>query len=187
VSVSYFYAYFAILPEAAVTEVVRATDGVMFFSLDPEGWLDDLHARLSGAQFVTPDLMSKVVAYTCARIAMPNGSARLGQINRLIEAQAWTDAALALLALALPHWKPRRLVYEDGAWLCSLSKQWNLPDWLGDCAEARHESLPLAVLNAMMEADRCDTPPARRVAGSVPQCRAEAGPPVEIMCCDNFA
>jgi hypothetical protein len=86
----------------------------------------------------------------------------------------------------LPQWKLRRLVYEDGAWLCSLSQQWNLPDWLSDSAQARHESLPLAVLNAMLEADQCDALPPRP-AISVPQCRPESVVPAEITCCDNFA
>jgi hypothetical protein len=159
----------------------------MFSRLEPESRFGDLHEQIRRAQAVTPDLMSKLVACTYARMAMPNRAARLERINRLIEAEAWTEAALALVELGLPQWKLRRLVYEDGAWLCSLSKQWNLPDWLSDCAEARHESLPLAVLNAMMEADQCDAPPAPRPAISVPQCRPESVVAAEIMCCDNFA
>jgi hypothetical protein len=158
----------------------------MFSRLEPETGLGDLHDQLRRAQVVTPDLVSKLAAYAYARTAMPNRAAKIGRINRLIEAQAWIEAALALIELGLPQWKLRRLVYDDGVWLCSLSKQWNLPDWLGESAEARHESLPLAVLNAMMEADRYDAPPAR-AASSVPQCRAETGLPAEIMCCDNFA
>jgi hypothetical protein len=159
----------------------------MFFSTEPESGLGDLHEQLRCARVVTPDLISKLVACTPAHIAMPNRADRLARITRLIEAEAWTEAALALVELGLPHWKLRRLVYEDGAWLCSLSKQWNLPDWLSDSAEARHESLPLAVLNAMMEADSYDAPPAGRAASSVPQCRPEPGLRAEIMCCDNFA
>ena len=158
----------------------------MFSRPEPEDRLGDLHDQLRRAQVVTPDLLSKLAADANARTATPNRAARFAQINRLIAAEAWTEAALALVELGLPQWRLRRLVYEDGAWLCSLSKHWNLPDWLGDSAEARHESLPLAVLNAMVEAHQYDAP-APRAAGSVPQCRAESAVPLEIMCCDNFA
>jgi hypothetical protein len=154
--------------------------------LNPESRCN-LHEQIQRAHVVTADLMSQAVAHTHARISMPNRAGRLGQINRLVEAQAWTEAALALVELGLPQWRLRRLVYDDGAWLCSLSRQWNLPDWLSDSAEARHESLPLAILNAMMEAHQYDAPPARPAASSVPQCRPESGFPAEIMCCDNFA
>jgi len=37
----------------------------------------------------------------------------------LIESEAWTEAALALVELELPLWKLRRLVHEEGIWLCS--------------------------------------------------------------------
>ena len=55
------------------------------------------------------------------------------RIDQLIEARAWNDAALALVELELPAWKLRRLVYEDGEWHCSLSRQPNLPVALEDC------------------------------------------------------
>jgi hypothetical protein len=157
----------------------------MFSKPGPEVRLDDLQYQLRRAQVVTRDLMSSIVA--CRRITMPIAAAKAARIDRLIESEAWTEVALALVELELPQWKVRRLVYEEGAWLCSLSKQWNLPAWLGDSAEARHESLPLAILSALIEARRCGEPPPARVATSVPQCRVESGSAAEIMCCDNFA
>ena len=75
-------------------------------------------------------------------------------VDRLIGSQAWTEAALALVEHELPLWKLRRLVFEEGVWLCTLSKQRNLPIWLSDDAEASHESLPLAILAAFIEARR---------------------------------
>jgi len=78
-------------------------------------------------------------------------------------------------------------VYEDDIWLCSLNKQWNLPGWLSDCAEIRHQSLPLAILTALIEARQCSEPEPVLAASSVPQCGAKSGVPVETMCCDNFA
>ena len=76
------------------------------------------------------------------------------RIDQLIEAGAWGEAALALIELELPAWKLRRLVYEDGQWLCSLSRQPNLPVALDDTADASHEVLPLAILRAFVEARR---------------------------------
>jgi hypothetical protein len=96
-----------------------------------------------------------------------------------------------LVELEMPQWKLHRLVYEQDAWLCSLNKQWNLRVWLCDCAEARHQSLPLAILSAWIDARQCSEPPSeplsRRSASSVPQCGGEAAFSVETMCCDNFA
>ena len=54
----------------------------------------------------------------------------------------------------MPGWKLRRLVYEDGEWICSLSRNRQLPDWLDDAADARHETLALAILAAIVEAQR---------------------------------
>jgi hypothetical protein len=109
------------------------------------------------------------------------------RMRRLIEAQAWTDAALALVASELPRWKVRRLVYEDSVWLCSLTRHWTMPDWLGDYADARHESLPLAILAALSEAQRQDTPDAARASASVPRCPQSDPAAATPMCCDNFA
>jgi hypothetical protein len=159
----------------------------MFPNSDPANGLDELQDLLRRAQAVTPRLISMVVADACTRIVMPSCATQAARINRLIESEAWTDAALGLVELELPQWRLRRLVYEDGAWLCSLSKQWNLPDWLADSVEAQHPSLPLAILCALIEARQCGEPKSRWAAGSVPRCRMEASSPVEIVCCDNFA
>jgi hypothetical protein len=159
----------------------------MFSRLDLESRLHDLQEQLRRAQVVTPDLTSKVVAAACTRITMPSCAAKAAKIDRLIESEAWTDAALALVELELPQWQVRRLVYEEGTWLCSLSKQCSPRVWLIDCAEARHESLPLAILNALIEARQCGEPTLGQGASSVPRCPLESSSPAEIMCCDNFA
>jgi hypothetical protein len=153
---------------------------------DSEGCLNEMRDQLRGAHVVSHDLMAMVVA-SCTRINMPSGAAKAARIGRLVELQAWTEAALALVELELPQWKVRRLICEEGAWLCSLSKQWNLPDWLADSVETCHESLPLAILIAVIEAHRCVEQSPSRVASSVPRCGGEAGSPGEFMCCDNFA
>ena len=81
-------------------------------------------------------------------------SATKVKVKWLIEAGAWTDATIALLGLELPQWKLRRLVNEDGKWLCSLSKQPWIPLEYDAVAEASHESLPLAILIALLQAQR---------------------------------
>jgi hypothetical protein len=151
---------------------------------EPRSRLLELQDELGRAQVVTPDLMSKVVAVACSRITMP---AKAAKIDRLIASEAWTEAALLLLELELPHWRLRRLAFEDGAWLCSLSEQCSPRVWLMDCAEGRHESLPLSILSALIDAQQCGEPPSMRAASSVPQCGVRSSSPFGTMCCDNFA
>jgi len=106
------------------------------------------------------------------------------RIDQLIEAGAWSDAALALIELELPGWKLRRLVYEDGEWFCSLSKQPNLPVGFDDTADARHEVLPLAILSAFLEARRTTSAVRQTSSPTVPQVQPTSG---IVICCDNFA
>jgi len=90
----------------------------------------------------------------------------------LIEVGAWSDAALALIELELPAWKVRRLVYEDGAWLCSLSRQPNLPMALDDTADATHEVFRRT--SAMRETSLQTVPRVQWTSGYA-------------ICCDNFS
>ena len=149
-----------------------------------EGRLDRLAEQLRLAPALTPDLISNVVADACTRLPVLNRAGTAARLDQLIEAGAWSDAALALIELELPAWKLRRLVYEDGEWFCSLSKQPNLPVALDDTADARHEVLPLAILSAFVEARRT-TSAAREISSpTVPQVGPTSG---YAVCCDNFA
>ena len=154
----------------------------MLFDPKHEQYLGRLEAELRRARALTPELMSDVAAEACVRFASHGGHAKL-KIERLIGAGAWTDAALALIAFELPQWKLRRILYEDGEWHCSLSKQPQLPMGLDEIAEGSHESLPLAILIALLQALR---DPAGRECGvtGVLQVNPLAG---HAMCCDNFA
>jgi hypothetical protein len=78
----------------------------------------------------------------------------------------------------------RRLIYEDGEWHCSLSKQRALPAGLDETAEAGHEILPLAILIAFIEALRQSLASIEPRSRTVPPVRPAQGYPV---CCDNFA
>jgi hypothetical protein len=109
---------------------------------------------------------------------------KTARIDQLIKAGAWSDAALALIELELPAWKLRRLIYEDGEWFCSLSKQPNLPVALDDTADARHEVFPLAILSAFVEARRTNSAAREPSSPTVPQVQPTSG---IVICCDNFA
>ena len=105
------------------------------------------------------------------------------RMERLIESGAWTDAAIALVESEMPGWKLRRLVYENGEWFCSLSRQPNMPANLDDSADATHQILPLAILRAFVEARR-RSKIATDAASGIPQLEPAAG---GLVCCDNFA
>ena len=149
-----------------------------------EDRLDRLTEQLRLAPTLTADLVSDVVADACTRILVLNRAGKAVWIDRLIEAGAWSDVALALIEFELPTWKLRHLIYEDGEWFCSLSKQPNLPVALDDTADARHEVLPLAILSAFVEARRKTSAVREPNLPAVPQVRPTSG---NTICCDNFA
>lgn len=148
----------------------------------------DRHSLLAdeirSAQAVTPDLVSRVIDGVCVRLPALDRTQKAARLNQLIEAGAWTEVALALIELELPQWQLRRLIHDDGAWLCSLSKQPNLPAEFDDTADAKHENLSLALLSAFLKARHraADEREARSLM--VPQ----IGPATShAICCDNFA
>jgi hypothetical protein len=150
--------------------------------LDPkhEDRLDRLTDQLRLAPAPACDLILDVVTGVYP-VLKRTGKAAF--IDQLIEAGAWTDLALALIELALPAWKLRRLVYEDGEWLCTLSRHPNLPAGLDDTTDASHEVLPLAILNALVEARR--KAGAARITGA-PTVQHMWPPSGRALCCDNF-
>ena len=152
----------------------------MLFDPKQEDRFDRLIDQLRLAPALTPDLISHVIVDACTRLP----AVKTTRIDQLIEAGAWTDATIALIELELPAWKLRRLVYEDGAWLCSLSKQPNLPVALDDTADASHEVLPLAILSAFVEARRRANAMRETSLRIVPQVRRISG---YAICCDNFS
>ena len=90
---------------------------------------------------------------------------------------------MAVIELEMPGWKLRRLVYENGEWFCSLTRQPNMPANLDDSADAAHELLSLAILRAFVEARRRSKVTTDSASG-VPQFQPAAG---DVVCCDNFA
>jgi hypothetical protein len=136
------------------------------------------------SQFAKPGHISDPIAAECARLTRLGLAENTGSIERLVKAGAWTDAALSLIELQLPHWTLRRLILEDGEWLCSLSRQPNLPLEFDEVVEARNEVLALALLSAFAEAKRLGTSVSEVRSPSAPQARAATG---HAICCDNFA
>lgn len=156
----------------------------MSFHTKDEDRLDRLTEQLRLAPALTRDLISTVMAEACMRLPVLRSAGKAARIDRLIETGAWNDAALTLIELELPAWKFRRLIREDGQWFCSLSKQPNLPVDLDETADASHETMPLAILGAFVEA--------RRMASAVHEIRPRTAPQIRpksghAVCCDNFA
>ncbi len=157
----------------------------MPFAADQIVLLDRLDDALHGAAKPTVALFARIIA-GCNRIPVLGGADHADRIIRLAEDGAWIDAALTLIALELPAWRVRRLVYENGEWLCSLSLQPNLPAALDDSVDVVHEALPLAVLRGLVEARRrCAA--AEPTAPAVAQSRLAPPHTATIVCCDNFA
>jgi hypothetical protein len=144
----------------------------------------DFGDRHRNAGYVTAEFLSDIVHATCRRLPSTNQNAKAARVERLIQAQAWTDAALALIDLELPQWQVRRLVYDEGEWHCALSRQRELPDWLDQSIETRHGDLALAILTAFVEAQRVSAPPSRTSVPAVPR---HANSLYEPVCSDNFA
>ncbi|MCK1720859.1 hypothetical protein [Bradyrhizobium sp. 141] len=147
--------------------------------LDPPS----LSQQLRAAPAMTRPLMSDIIDKTCRRLRSLGQSDRTARAICLIDAEAWTDAALALMALELPMWQVRRIAYDDGEWHCALSRERELPDWLDAAVEARHADLALALLSAFVEVRTLTAETSRP---SVPSVR----PALDLLCepvaCDNF-
>ena len=146
--------------------------------------LDLLVDELRPTAALTPDLISTVIAKACTRMS---NMARCGWIARhvaLMRAEAWTDAALFLIELELPMWRPRRLIYDDGEWVCSLSRYPEIPLEFDETAEARHELQAVAILLSLVEAKRLLITTEQASASSVRP--GALAPAAYTFSCDNF-
>ena len=85
----------------------------------------------------------------------PIGSVpRHARLARATKAGAWTDAALALVELELPRWHVRRLEQDGDGWYCTLSRYPRTPREFDDAIDGQGASLPLAILDALLEGRR---------------------------------
>jgi hypothetical protein len=142
-----------------------------------------LRDRLRSADAVTRPLMLAVIDKACRRFPSLGQSERTMRLTRLIDAEAWADAALALLELELPLWQVRRIAYDDGEWYCALSRERELPDWLDQSIEAQHADLALALLSAFVDAQIQNAEAARP---SVPSVEPAPDSLYEPMLADSF-
>jgi hypothetical protein len=131
----------------------------------------------------TTGLFNDLLATACQAGDPMRQAVPLACLKRLIAARAWNDAALALLALQLPDWQLRRLVFDDGEWHCALSRARAMPEWLDSTTEAHHPNMALAILGALVAA-AAESAPSRLTA--VPASNPGDGA-FEPMLCDNFA
>jgi len=133
---------------------------------------------------LTSHLIFSVVADACTRASSLAGTRRASRFDRLVQAEAWIEAVLSLLQLELPAWRPCRLLYDGGEWVCSLSRHPEIPFAFDDTVDGRHEALAVAILLSLVEAKRHLTTIRRFSATSVPQ--VAPAPAAHIFCCDNF-
>src|SRR6185437_7954391 len=134
---------------------------------------DELDAVLQSASALSTSLFRKVLE-GCIRFESLRQAGKARLLDELAEAGAWTDATFRLLDLELPNWSIRRLVREGDDWLCTLSRQPNLPIALDDPVEAVHAVLPLAILRALIDVRRRLSMQVR-IASPVPRIRPAPG------------
>jgi hypothetical protein len=145
--------------------------------------LSRLADRLRDADSVTPELFSEVVRDACWRLPSVRRTRDFEQFQQFVQSGAWTDATLALLALETPQWHLRQIIHDAGEWHCTLSRRRQLPDWLDQPAEARHDDFCLAILSAIVDVKRDGAP---EVEGNMPHpSRMDEALDVPL-CGDNF-
>ena len=149
---------------------------------DTERDFERLDEALRQVPALSVDLFRDLTKH-CTRLSSLRQSGKAIALDRMIEAGAWTDAAVTLIALELPNWNVRRLICEDGEWFCSLSRYPCLPFFLDESIERSHPVLALAILRAFIAA-RSSGPVVQQPTASVPQVRAA---PAFVFCCDNLA
>ncbi|MGY0572087.1 hypothetical protein ACTGJ9_014340 [Bradyrhizobium sp. RDM12] len=146
--------------------------------------LPSLGDRLRNAQGLTRPLMLEIIDRSCRRFPSLGQTERTARLMRLIDAEAWADAALALMELELPLWHVRRIAYDEGEWHCALSRERELPDWLDAAVEGCHGDLALALLSALVEVQALAVEISRP---SVPNVRPAPDPLYEPAACENFS
>jgi hypothetical protein len=144
----------------------------------------EISARLRDVPEATTTIFREIMEATCRRFPSLGQSAKTARIERLLAADALTEAALALIDLELPQWQVRRIAYDGGEWYCALSRDRELPDWLDQSVQAHHQDLALAILAAFVEAQALTTPLSQP---SVPTVRHETRATYVAASCGNFA
>jgi hypothetical protein len=156
----------------------------LFSPHDDTERLDRLVDELRLTPALTPHLISRVASDVCTRVSGMARADRAARLDRLVRAEAWIDAVLALIELESPMWRPCRLIYDGGEWVCSLSRHPEIPFEFDDTADGRHEVQAIAILLSFVEAKRLLATSEHFSAPSVPQ--VAPAPAAYTFCCDNF-
>jgi hypothetical protein len=143
-----------------------------------------LAQRIRLAEIPSRELFDDIIATIRTHSATAKSVRGADRFDTCHACGAWTDAALALIEIELPRWTMRRLIRDDGMWLCSLSQSPNLPIELDDMAEASHENISLAILAALLDARRISSNRTAFMPASVP---TVSSPGSYRICCDNFS
>ena len=146
-------------------------------------------AAIDVADEAAPALLRAVLDIAAARCATPHRGVHLKRIDALIDAQAWTDAALAIAALDRAH-AVRRIERDDGEWYCTIGSQWPVPEWLDHGTWHGHRALPLAILGAVVDA-LSQNEAAAAATTSTERCRElpgqGRGDVIASFGCDNYS
>lgn len=153
---------------------------VAFRHFDPPSLSDSLRI----AQGMTRPLMLEIIDKACRRFPSLGQSERTARVMRLIDAEAWTEATLALMELELPLWHVRRIAYDEGEWHCALSRERELPDWLDTAIEGCHGDLAVALMSAFVEVQALAVNAPRP---SVPNVRPAPDLLYERVACENIS
>jgi hypothetical protein len=145
----------------------------------------ELRDALSGAPAASAELISAALDVMAARCALPDRAGRTQRIRALIDTQAWTDAALAIVDLDRSR-TVRQISHDDGEWSCRIGSRWAVPDWLDDSALFLHPALPLAILGALLES-LAQREEVAIPATSVPSSGSRRGHSIPAVACDNYA
>lgn len=121
-----------------------------------------LASKLVCADGASATLLAEIVAAN-PRLMTLKAMGKTGRLDRLVTCEAWTEAAMELLALGAPGWSVKRLCRDDGEWLCTLTRIPDLPDWLDDSIEGRHPVLALAIVDALIGIRTRDASPLHSV------------------------
>jgi hypothetical protein len=145
---------------------------------------NELRDALDGASAPAADLLSSALDLMSTHCALPDRADRARRIRALIDAQAWIDAALAIVDLDRSH-AVRQISHDDGEWSCRIGSRWAIPDWLDNSVQFTHRVLPLAILGALLDA-RAQSEEAVAPATSVPLSRSGRGYAIPAVSCDNY-
>mgnify|MGYP001552311137 FL=1 len=112
---------------------------------------DRLATKLAGATKASAILFAEIFAAS-PRLMTLRAMGKTERLDRLLACEAWTEAAIELVALEAPEWRIQRLCLDDREWICALTRFPDLPEWLDESAEGRHPLITLAILDALLVA-----------------------------------